>query len=83
MLTGRSRWAGDADRSRHLTGTDFTVRIVSPRRRSEEHIQICATMRTSVLIAAMSGHRLNALPARTSVTQITRCWSVPSCLDHL
>ena len=34
-LTGSSRWAGHADRSRRLDGLDVTVRVVSPRRRVE------------------------------------------------
>jgi len=33
LLAGRARWAGDADRNRHLAGADVTVRVVSPRRR--------------------------------------------------
>ena len=32
-VAGRVRWNGDADRSRHLTGADIDVRIISPRRR--------------------------------------------------
>jgi hypothetical protein len=41
-LAGRVRWAGDADRSRHLTGADIDVRIVSPRRRFDGQISINA-----------------------------------------
>jgi recombination protein RecA len=32
-LTGRTSWAGDADRSRRVAGAELEVRIVSPRRR--------------------------------------------------
>jgi hypothetical protein len=32
-VAGRVRWSGAADRSRHLTGADIDVRIISPRRR--------------------------------------------------
>jgi hypothetical protein len=32
LLSGGSRWAGHADRSRRLAGLDITVRVVSPRR---------------------------------------------------
>jgi hypothetical protein len=42
-LTGGSRWAGHADRSRRLAGLDVTVRIVSPRRRVEGEAKIAAT----------------------------------------
>jgi len=42
MLTGRTRWTGDADRSRHLTGADVTVRIASPRRRVDGEVSVCA-----------------------------------------
>ena len=41
-LTGRARWTGDADRNRHLTGADLTVRVVSPRRRVDGEVRICA-----------------------------------------
>jgi recombination protein RecA len=41
-LTGDTRWAGDADRSRRLAGLDVTVRVVSPRRRVEGETQIGA-----------------------------------------
>ena len=41
-LTGRARWTGDADRNRHLTGADLTVRIVSPRRRVDGEVSIRA-----------------------------------------
>jgi hypothetical protein len=43
-LTGRTRWRGDADRNRHLTGADVTVRVVSPRRRVDAAINIAAEM---------------------------------------
>jgi hypothetical protein len=39
-LAGRVRWTGDADRSRHLTGADIDVRIVSPRRRVEGEVSV-------------------------------------------
>lgn len=41
-LRGHPRWTGDADRSRHLTGADVHVRIVSPRRRVDGEITISA-----------------------------------------
>lgn len=41
-LTARTRWAGAADRSRHLAGADVAVRIVSPRRRVEGDAEIAA-----------------------------------------
>jgi hypothetical protein len=41
-LAARTRWAGDADRNRHLTGADVSVRIVSPRRRVEGEVEIRA-----------------------------------------
>jgi hypothetical protein len=43
VLTGRTRWLGDADRSRHLTGADLTVRIVSPRRRVDGEVSVKAS----------------------------------------
>ncbi len=42
VLTGRTRWTGDADRNRHLTGADLTVRVVSPRRRVDGEVSVCA-----------------------------------------
>jgi hypothetical protein len=42
LLTGRARWTGDADRNRHLTGADLTVRVVSPRRRVDGEVSIPA-----------------------------------------
>lgn len=42
VLTGRTRWAGDAPRSRHLAGADLTVRVVSPRRRVDGDVRITA-----------------------------------------
>ena len=41
LLTGRARWTGDADRNRHLTGADVTVRVVSPRRRVDGEVSLC------------------------------------------
>jgi recombination protein RecA len=40
MLTGRARWTGDADRNRHLTGADLSVRVVSPRRRVDGDLSL-------------------------------------------
>jgi len=42
VLTGRARWTGDADRNRHLTGADLTVRVVSPRRRVDGEVTLTA-----------------------------------------
>lgn len=39
-LTARARWTGDGDRSRHLTGADLSVRVVSPRRRVDGRVDI-------------------------------------------
>ena len=41
-LAAHTRWAGDADRNRHLTGADVAVRIVSPRRRVEGEVALRA-----------------------------------------
>ena len=41
-LTGRSTWAGTADRSRRLTGADLRVRVVSPRRRVDGDVAMTA-----------------------------------------
>ena len=41
-LAGRVRWTGEVDRSRHLTGADIDIRIVSPRRRHDGHVSINA-----------------------------------------
>jgi hypothetical protein len=41
-LAGHVRWTGDADRSRHLTGADIDIRIVSPRRRMDGQVSIPA-----------------------------------------
>lgn len=43
MLSGRMRWAGDADRSRHLTGADIDIRIASPRRRVDGEVTISSS----------------------------------------
>jgi hypothetical protein len=43
MLTGHARWTGDADRSRHLTGADLAVRVVSPRRRVEGEVSVSSS----------------------------------------
>lgn len=42
LLAGRTRWTGDADSNRHLTGTDVTVRVVSPRRRVDGEVSVGA-----------------------------------------
>jgi hypothetical protein len=41
-LNGRSRWNGDADRSRQLVGVDVSIRIVSPRRWAEGELMLNA-----------------------------------------
>jgi hypothetical protein len=41
-LTARARWAGDADRNRHLIGADIAARVVSPRRRVDGTIHLSA-----------------------------------------
>jgi len=46
-LAGRVRWTSDADRSRHLTGADIDVRIVSPRRRVDGQVSITAFATTA------------------------------------
>jgi recombination protein RecA len=43
-LTACARWAGEADRSRHVIGADLTVRIVSPRRRVDGEVSMSATV---------------------------------------
>src|SRR4029077_3753662 len=42
ILSGRTRWTGDADRNRHLTGADIDIRIASPRRRVDGEVCIPA-----------------------------------------
>jgi hypothetical protein len=39
-LTARAQWTGATDHSRHLTGADLAVRIVSPRRRVDGEVGI-------------------------------------------
>ena len=46
-LAGRTRWAGDADRSRHVAGADIAVRVVSPRRRVDGEVSVTATIHDS------------------------------------
>jgi recombination protein RecA len=46
-LAGRVRWTGEADRSRHLTGADIGIRIVSPRRRVDGEVSITAFAMTT------------------------------------
>ena len=41
MLSGCGRWTGDADRNRHLTGADISVRVASPRRRVDGELALC------------------------------------------
>jgi recA bacterial DNA recombination protein len=43
MLSGRTRWTGDADRNRHLTGADIDIRIASPRRRVDGEVSISSS----------------------------------------
>jgi len=43
-LTASARWAGEADRSRHVIGADLTVRVVSPRRRVDGEVSVSATV---------------------------------------
>jgi hypothetical protein len=42
LLTGRTSWAGAADRSRRVVGADLQVRVVSPRRRVGGDVQVSA-----------------------------------------
>ena len=46
-LAGRVRWTGEADRSRHLTGADIGIRIVSPRRRVDGEVSVPAFATTT------------------------------------
>jgi recombination protein RecA len=41
-LAGRSTWAGVSDRSRLLQGVDLRVRVVSPRKRIDGDVRVCA-----------------------------------------
>lgn len=43
LLSGRSRWTGDADRNRHLAGANLTVRVISPRRRLDGEVTVNAS----------------------------------------
>lgn len=43
MLSGRTRWTGDADRNRHLAGADIDIRIASPRRRVDGEVSISSS----------------------------------------
>jgi recombination protein RecA len=43
-LAGRMRWTGNADPSRHLTGTEINVRIISPRRRVDGEVSVSASL---------------------------------------
>jgi hypothetical protein len=47
-LAGRVRWTGDADRSRHLSGADIHVRIVSPRRPVDGTLSLTAQCATAL-----------------------------------
>ena len=42
-LTACARWAGEADRSRHVIGADLAVRVVSSRRRVDGQVSLKAT----------------------------------------
>jgi recombination protein RecA len=42
LLSSRTRWTGDAERNRHLTGADINIRIASPRRRVDGEITVRA-----------------------------------------
>jgi hypothetical protein len=42
-LSGRAQWTGAADRGRHLSGMETTVRVVSPRRRVDGEVRLEAT----------------------------------------
>jgi hypothetical protein len=44
-LTARSRWMGEADRSRQLTGLDISVRLVSPRRPVDTDVHVRCSVR--------------------------------------
>ena len=41
-LAGRSTWAGVSDRSRLLQGVDLRVQVVSPRKRIDGDVRVCA-----------------------------------------
>jgi len=69
-LAGRVRWTGDADRSRHLTGADIGIRIVSPRRRVDGEVSIPAFATTTA----------DDKPQWHSDTETTWCTSVPLSL---
>ena len=43
-LTARARWAGEADRSRHVVGADLTAHVASPRRRVEGNVRVHAVV---------------------------------------
>jgi len=40
MLTGKTAWAGDSDRSRRVDGLDVGIRVASPRRAVEGDIRV-------------------------------------------
>ena len=42
LLSSDTRWTGEADRSRHLSGVDVHVRVVSPRRRVDGDVSVHA-----------------------------------------
>ena len=42
-LDGRTRWTGNADRSRLVAGVDMSVRVISPRRRVDGEVRFAAT----------------------------------------
>ena len=57
-LDGRTRWAGDTDRSRLMSGLDMSVRVVSPRRRVDGEVRLAAT-------AIPAGHLPRSFAAST------------------
>jgi hypothetical protein len=57
-LDGRTRWTGDADRSRLVAGIDMSVRVISPRRRVDGEVRFAAT-------AILTGHSPRSFAAST------------------
>ena len=68
-LDGRTRWAGDTDRSRLVSGLDMSVRVVSPRRRVDGEVRLAAT-------AIPAGH----LPRSFAASTCEEAGSVSPCL---
>ena len=48
-LSACPHWMGNDDRSRYLTGADLTVRVVSPRRRVDGEVTVCAVAEATAL----------------------------------